>query len=164
MAAAECKAGSAEVGEKANMALAPLLRLAAAASPRLITDLNINTENWVTGISQHAAEQKRRAASAVNIEAATAAAVAVTAAAALDICTERNRKWRRRQKAAAERRQRLTENCGVAPRQQQAPERHIHQHLEAGPIEGGRVGEGSQSALHRLGQLHFVRSATEDPT
>lgn len=100
MAAAECKAGSTEVGEKANMALAPPQRLAAAAaaSPRLITDLNINTENWVTGNSQHAAEQKRRVGNAVNIEAATAAAAA---AAALDIRTERNRKWRRRQKAAA---------------------------------------------------------------
>lgn len=100
MAAAECKAGSTEVGEKANMALAPLLRLAAAAaaaSPRLITDLNINTENWVTGNSQHAAEQTRRVGNAVNIEAATAAA----AAAALDIRTETNRKWRGRQKAAA---------------------------------------------------------------
>lgn len=160
MAAAECKAGSTEMGEKANMALAPLLRLAAAASPRLITDLNTNTENWVTGNSQHAAEQRRRVGDVVNIEATTAAAVA----AALDIRTERNRKWRRRQKAAAERSQRLTENCGVAPRRQQAPERHVHQHLEAGPVEGGRVGEGSQPALHRLGQLHFVRSATEDPT
>lgn len=56
----------------------------------------------------------------------------------------------------------LTENCGVAPRGEQALEGRVHQHLEAAPVKGGRVGQAPQARLHGLGQLHFVREHVTD--
>lgn len=77
---------SRQQGEKANIALAAAaasIAVAAAAS-RLITELNINTGSWITGNSQHAAEQEKKRGgqkTAVNTEAS-----------ALHVRAERNRK------------------------------------------------------------------------
>lgn len=54
VAAAECKAGS---RKQANTALALLMGGLSADPPRLIKDLNINTDKPVSGNSQHAAAQ-----------------------------------------------------------------------------------------------------------
>lgn len=37
-------------------------------------------------------------------------------------------------------RRQLTEDCRVAFGGEQAPERHVHQHLEAALVERGRIG------------------------
>lgn len=80
---------SRQQGEKANIALAPAaaasIAVAAAAASRLITEPNINTGSWITGNSQHAAEQEKKRGvakkTAVNTEAS-----------ALHVREERNRK------------------------------------------------------------------------
>lgn len=59
-------------------------------------------------------------------------------------------------------RRRLTEDRGVTVRGQKAPETHVHQHLEAAPVEDRRVGEAAQPPLHGVGQLHFVGRLTRD--
>lgn len=55
---------SRQQGEKANIALAPAavasIAAVAAAASRLITEPNINTGSWITGNSQHAAEQEKK--------------------------------------------------------------------------------------------------------
>lgn len=54
---------SRQQGEKANIALAPAAAASiavAAAASRLITEPNINTGSWITGNSQHAAEQEKK--------------------------------------------------------------------------------------------------------
>lgn len=101
-----------------------------ADPPRLIKDPNINTDKPVSGNSQHAARssaglkkkksRKHRGSS--------------------DSYPHREKpEVADETKAAAGKRRRLTEDGGVASGGQQAPERHVHQHLEAGPVEGGRV-------------------------
>ena len=148
-----------QAAEQASIALAPAAdgRLSAADPPRLAADPSrkhgrrkpVWSECWFAG------EQNKK------INPQTPRQLVYT------FNTERNRKQPRRQKRRRRRRRRgkrrrLTEDSGVPPRGEQAPERHVHQHLEADLVEGGRVGEGLQPSLHRLRQLHFVKGVTHD--
>lgn len=91
----------------------------------LLEDPNINTQKPASGNSQQAAAYVKNPQTSREL-------VYVSAPSNTGSSSET--------KTATGGRQRLTEDGRIAVRGQQAPERDVHQHLEAGPVEDGRLG------------------------